>query len=64
MDFRLKWFHKFEILIDKIKNLRANLKYDLNFMPFYVIALIKSEIELKTLLGHLPQNAHGPLGLH
>ena len=47
-DFKFKWFHKFEILIDK-KNLRINLKYGLNSGPFYVIFIIEFEIELKTV---------------
>ena len=32
MSFIMKQFHKFETLIDKIKNLEFNLKYDINWV--------------------------------
>ena len=34
-DFKLKQFHKFETLIDKIKILWPNMKYGINF-PLYL----------------------------
>ena len=32
---KMIWFHKFNTLIDKIKNLRCNLKHDIKFEILY-----------------------------
>ena len=46
--FKLKWFHKLGSLIDKIKNLRLNLKYGINFGSFmyFYLNLFSGKITL------------------
>ena len=36
MSFKLQWLHEFSFLIDKIKNIKFNVKWDINSERFFV----------------------------